>query len=156
MYDAFDNSGGGFRGRKRSFKKAGPICSASRGVRYGFIADLEQPLAPGVETKRKARRIPASFYFQKAGEWVRVSGDISSGGALVLFDEKIVGNQIRLMIELEDNGGRWEISGQILGLDRRGARFGHHVRFTNLTEVRGLGEAIEKSFEKGENRLTTK
>ena len=156
MYDAFDGSGGGLRGRKRSFKKAGPICSASRGVRYGYIADAEQPLAPGVESKRKSRRIPASFYFQKAGEWVRVSGDISSGGALVLFDEKILGNPIRLMIELEDGNGRWEIQGQILSRDRRGERFGHHVRFTNLTEVRGLAEAIEKSFENGEARLTTK
>jgi hypothetical protein len=154
MYDAF-SSGGGSKSKRRFSKTQGPICSASRGVRYGFIAEGERSLPNGVESKRASRRIPASFYVLKAGEWKRVSGDLSSGGALVLSDEKLVGNRVRLLIQLEDGSGSWQVSGEILGHDNRGNRFGHHVRFTNTAEVRGLAEAIERCFEQGDARLPT-
>lgn len=154
MYDAF-NSGGGSKTKRRFGKTSGPICSASRGVRYGFIAEEERPLREGEESKRKARRIPASFYVLKSGEWKRVSGDLSSGGALVLSPEKIVGNRVRLLIQMEDGSGSWQVSGEILSFDRRGDRFGHHVRFSNTAEIRGLAEAIEKAFTQGDARLQT-
>lgn len=155
MYDAISGSGG-LKGR-RTFKKKSskPEISASRAVRQGRIADVEKGAPAGRASRRRARRIPTSLRIQVEGGWRRVATDISAGGALLLLPERLEVPSVVISIELKDGSGKWEVVGEIIRRMRRGDRIAHHVHFTHPGQVRGLGEAIERCFAAGQERLLT-
>lgn len=153
MYNAISGAGG--LSTRRSFRKSGSTkISASMGVRNGFVADVERPLPEGLEPNRHARRIPAALRVYIAGEWRRVSGDVSSGGVLVLFPQMLEG-PVHVVIELRDGSGRWQATGDILRVETRGRQYAHHVRFAQPSELNGLDAIIQKHLASGETRLET-
>lgn len=153
MYNAFQGAGG--LTNRRTFRKSGGWkVSASLGVRNGFMAEVERPLPEGLAPNRSARRIPAALRVYLAGEWRRVSGDVSSGGVLVLFPQMIEG-PVHVLIELADGSGRWQAVGDVVRVETRGRQFAHHVRFAQPQALSGLDEIIQKHLASGETRLET-
>jgi hypothetical protein len=154
MHDAH-GSAGGSRIRRR-FRNKGPMgISPSFGVRNGFMADVERPLPAGEKAKRKGPRIPTSFRIKIGEAWHRVAGDVSAGGLLILYPEQILVDEVAVSIELRDGSGVWNATCEILRCVPRGQRFAHHIRFANLAQVEGLGQAIERALAAGETRLAT-
>lgn len=157
MHDVFTPSSvsGGLPVRRRFKKQPGLLCAPSFGVRNGFVADVERPLPPGVAPQRRAPRIPSSFHLRVGEAWVRVAGDVSAGGALVLFGEKLETPEAELMLELADGSARWRARGQVIGIERRGSRYAHHVRFMSASQLAGLDAEIARTLESGNTRLAT-
>lgn len=152
-----DNSFGGMGGlsNRRNFKGSGPMpVSASKAVQRGLVAELERPLPEGAAAQRNARRIPALFKLHEEGSWIRVSGDISKGGALLLLADKREGS-VHLHIQLANELQSWSVTGEIIGCEKRGERYAHHVRFVTPAVLPGLNEAIERTLAAGEKRLET-
>lgn len=154
MDDIFTR-GGGLRAR-RSFRKSTRWnLPASLGVRLGFVADVERPLPDGAESQRRWRRIPAAIRVLVAGEWHRVTGDVSAGGALLLFPRKIAEPHVEMIIQLREGRGTWMVTGEIVRCEPRGWRHAHHVRFTEPAPFFGLDVAIEDTLRAGARTLET-
>ena len=155
MHDSIGSSGGGFKNRRNFKNGKQPITTASRAVRLGLKADTEKPPPPGVPSKRSSKRIPTSLHAMVDGKWKRIAGDISAGGALLLFPKRIEDREVDLMIELADHSAKWEVKGTILRREDRGTRVAHHIRFLDETQVIGLDAAINAAIAAGEERLDT-
>ncbi|HZA50911.1 MAG TPA: PilZ domain-containing protein [Myxococcaceae bacterium] len=153
MEDIF-RSGGGLR-NQRSFRgrKSWNI-PASLGVRLGFVADLERPLPDGVPSQRRWCRIPAAIRVLVGAEWHRVTGDVSAGGALLLFPHKIAQPRLEMIIQLRDGRGTWIVTGDVVRCQLRGWRYAHHVRFV-APALFGLDVAIEDTLRAGGRTLET-
>lgn len=154
MDDIFKGSGGLKHRRALKGKKTSGI-PASMGVRLGYVADVERPPPEGQPSKRQSKRIPTSVRILRDGAWVRVPGDLSAGGVLLLLDGRVEAPELEVVIELPENAGRWHAHARILRREQRGRRVAHHLRFENAEEVAGLGEVIEKAIADGERRLDT-
>lgn len=154
MDDIFKGSGGLKHKRALKGKKTEGI-SASMGVRLGYVADVERPPPEGTPSKRQSKRIPTSVRILRDGQWHRVAGDLSAGGALLLLDGSVDTPELEVVIELADGSGKWHAHAKILRREQRGRRIAHHLRFDNAEEVAGLGEAIQKAIDAGERRLDT-
>lgn len=146
---------GGLKNR-RLLKKAGGRLNipSSRGVRYGYVAEVERSIPEGMASKRAARRIPALFEVRSGGEWRQVSGDISAGGALVLTGEPLTEDRVEVSIQLRD-GGAWKVTAEVLRSELRGKRYAYHLRFVDPSQVAGLDAAVEKCLSAGLERLDT-
>ena len=156
MSELFGTSAvGGLPIRRRFKKRTGLLCAPSFGVANGFVADIERPLPAGAPVRRRSRRIPSSFHMRVGEDWIRVAGDVSGGGALVLFPQQLGGTDAELVIELADGSNRWRARGEVIGVERRGARYAHHIRFTNTAQLGALDEVIARSLSAGETRLAT-
>jgi hypothetical protein len=148
------SSGRGLESR-RSLKSGTTGCSASLAVRMGYRADVERPLPEGQASMRRARRIPTSFYLTIDERTLRVSGDLSTGGALVLWDEQLPTSEVSLTIKLRENEQSFTARGEIVFVEMRGERFAHHIRFVQPRELRDLAPYIARAYEAGETRLHT-
>jgi hypothetical protein len=154
VYDVFGSSAG--LGHHRSFRKSTRWnIPASLGVRLGFMADVERPLPEGVQSRRRWRRIPTSFRVRFGDKWRRVTGDVSAGGALLLFPRRIKRLRLEIVIQLRNRPGTWIATGEIVGWEMRGRRYAHHVRFVNPGPIAGLGAAVQHALLAGENALET-
>lgn len=145
MYDI--NNAGGLASRREFKKDSGFKVSASLAVRKGYRAEAEKPLPAGVASKRQARRVPTLMQVLVNGEWRRVSGDISAGGALILADERIATPTVDVAV------GAWNAKGTVIGVEVRGQRFAHHVRFEDASSLKGLDEAVQRALASGEHTL---
>jgi hypothetical protein len=154
MQDAFASLGG-LRNRRFFGKREAWGIPASLGVRQGFMADVERPLPEGVTPQRKARRIPTTLKVLLADTWHRLAGDVSAGGALLLFPTPILEGALPLVIQLQDGGGTWSVEAEILRIERRGRQYAHHLRFAETADVEGLEAAIESALAQGHTRLET-
>lgn len=154
MDDIFKGLGGLKHRRALKGGKTSGI-PASMGVRLGYVADVERAPPEGVPSKRQNKRIPTSVRILRDGEWQRVAGDLSAGGALLLLEGEVDASHLELVVELADGTGKWHTHATVLRLEPRGRRVAHHLRFDNPDEVAGLGEAIQKAIDAGERRLDT-
>lgn len=155
MDNVFRGSGGLKNRRNLKGKKETSIPS-SMGVRLGYVSDVERPPPEGVPSKRRSRRIPTSVHILRDGSWMRVAGDLSGGGALLLLDSRIEESELEMTIELADGSKKWHALAQVLRREQRGRRIAHHLRFNDASQVEGLGEVIERAILAGETRLETR
>jgi hypothetical protein len=154
MDDIF-KSGGGLRNRRLFRKATRWNIPASLGVRLGFRADVERPLPDGLESHRRWRRIPAAIRVRVGGAWHRVTGDVSAGGALLLFSERITEPRLEMIIQLREGRGTWIVVGELVRCEMRGWRYAHHVRFVDPAPFVGLDVAIEDTLGAGGSALQT-
>ena len=153
MEDIF-TSVGGLRTRRSFRSRSRWNLPASLGVRLGFVADFERPLPEGVPSMRQWRRIPAAIRVLIGGEWHRLTGDVSAGGALLLFPHKIHEPRLEMIIQLRDGRGTWILAGDVVRCELRGWRYAHHVRFI-APALMGLDLAIEDTLLAGARVLET-
>jgi hypothetical protein len=154
VHDVFRSSGG-LRNR-RSFRKSTRWnIPASLGVRLGFMADVERPLPDGALSRRRWPRIPASFRVRLGGKWHRVTGDVSSGGALLLFPKTIQRPRVEIVIQLRNGQGTWIATGEIVRREMRGWRYAHHIRFVSPGPIAGLGATIQQALRTRQTALAT-
>jgi hypothetical protein len=140
--------------RKRSFAKQGHgAFTGSYGVRHGFVAAPEQPRV-GAQNLRSFKRVPGSFELRVGGVWRRVAGDVSGGGVLFLFPEPLEGEQVEVRIQPAKASDAFHAIGQIIGRERRGERYAHHVRFLQVNQGE-LVAALEQSIDPA-GRLSTR
>jgi len=143
MSDDVSVSGsGGWALRRRRFNKSLQIgaFSPSYGVRRGYLADVERPLPADLENLRKARRMPMSFEVCIGGTWRRAAGDVSTGGALVLLPFAAAETQFQVRVRMGEK--EWMGMSQLLSTSERGARYAHHVRFTDPAAWASLAEHL--------------
>lgn len=154
MDNIFKGSGG-LKHRRALKAKKGTGIPASLGVRLGYVADIERATPEGQPSKRRSKRIPTSVRILRDNSWVRVPGDLSAGGMLLLLDGRVETPQLEVVIELPEGAGRWHTRATILRREQRGRRVAHHLRFENSDEVAGLAEVIDQALANGERRLDT-
>jgi hypothetical protein len=145
MYDAFGSSGGSRS--QRALKKKDPSASfsPSYGVRHGFMADEERPVPAGSTNRRGSRRVPMTFEVLLEGDWRRLAGDLSVGGALFLSPVQAQEDRIQLRVRLSGVEREWNAVGFICGVERRGVRFAHHVQFLEADDPTVLAQALERT-----------
>ncbi|HYX91959.1 MAG TPA: PilZ domain-containing protein [Myxococcaceae bacterium] len=154
MHDVFRSSGG--LSNRRTFRHSSRWnIPGSLAVRLGFMGDVERPLPEEVSSKRQWQRLPASFRVRLGGKWRRVTGDVSAGGALLLYPKRIQRPRLEVVIQLRHGQGTWIATGEIVRSEVRGWRYAHHLRFVSPGPIQGLDAAIKKALRARHRALPT-
>jgi hypothetical protein len=140
MPDVFSGAGG--LGVRRRLSSKSNAFNPSFGVRKGLLADGDK-VAEGAEgNRRKSRRWPLSFEVAVAGRRMRVAGDLSAGGAMVLLPTEVAVPEMTLFVKDPSTGTEHSATGKVVSVRRRGARFAHGVAFGETAAFAAMLERL--------------
>lgn len=115
--------------------------SPSFGVHHGLIKDPNWPPASfpeqGTAAARRLRRVAAAFEVAFEGGQAAVTGDISAGGAMFLFERAL--NTGLVYVLVDGHVARAEV----LSAHPKDGKFAHHCRFLDVDEAGAVWHAIE-------------
>lgn len=114
--------------------------SPSYGVHKGYIKDPNWPPAhfpeEGLAAGRRTRRVQFEFVVELGGHEKTVRGDVSSGGAMFLLDERSGEKEVVVAVKA------MRARAEVLSVSKKGERWAHHCRFLDSEEGQAVFEAI--------------
>jgi hypothetical protein len=140
MYDAFGNGARlrylNRRTRKDEVKKFSP----SFGVHVGLIPDPNWPPVQfpdnSVAMQRKHRRVACTFSLQVEGKKSTVSGDVSVGGVMFLWPQKLGVTEV--IVEVRGVSAL----AKVLSSNQRAEVIAHHAQFVDPVEGAKVWKAL--------------
>lgn len=145
MDDVFSKAPGSGSNRTFKAKEVRAHFSPSYGVRKGLIKDPNWPPAhfpdDGLAMGRRALRAECAFDVQfDGGAPIRVSGDISLGGAR--FTAPTHASDASVQVMVDDQGTQRVARAEILSCHAKGAGFEYRARIPDEEQAAGVWQAV--------------
>lgn len=134
-------SAGGSAAHRKVKTKATEKFSPSYGVHKGYIRDPNWPPAvipaKSHATNRRERRVPAKFSVKVGERFVKVSGDLSRGGAMFLLPQVSPTRQVMVKF------GEFQALVEVITVNSKDGQVAHHTRFLDRAAAGPLWEAVK-------------